>query len=232
MKQSATKISIIFATALFAELFVLFFRLPNLQIFTKPLLMLVLVVWFWTNSCLFSSLKYWIIAALILSWFGDLFLLFEKQNEDLFIFGLISFLLAHFCYIAYFYQIRKENGVRFFPKILISIAVLIYVALLFSLLAPNLKSLQIPVLFYALTLAAMMLTSFHAFDFQKHSFAKICVAGTLLFVVSDSFLAINRFYQPFEFANIVVMLTYAVAQYLITMGAWKNLSEFRFQNLD
>ncbi len=230
MKQSATKITIIFALALFAELFVLFFQLPHLQIFTKPSLMLILIVWFWSSSRFFGSLKYWIISALIFSWFGDVFLLFEKQNKSLFIFGLASFLLAHLCYIVYFYQIRKANAVKFSPKILVSLAVLIYVALLFSLLAPNLKSLQIPVLFYALTLAAMLLTSFHAFNFQKHSFAKICITGTLLFVVSDSFLAINRFYQPFEFANILIMLTYAVAQFLITLGAWQNLSENSLHN--
>lgn len=225
MKQSATKISIIFALALFGELFVLFFQLPNLQIFTKPSLMLILIFWFWANSRFIGSLKYWIISALIFSWFGDIFLLFEKQNKNLFIFGLASFLIGHLCYIAYFYQIRKINAVKFSPKILISLAVLIYVISLFSLLAPNLKSLQIPVVFYALTLAAMLLTSFHAFDFQKHSFGKICIAGTLLFVVSDSFLAINRFYQPFEFANILIMLTYSIAQFLITVGAFRNLEK-------
>ncbi|HMS39517.1 MAG TPA: lysoplasmalogenase [Pyrinomonadaceae bacterium] len=224
MKQSATKISIIFSIALFAELFVLFFQLQHLQFFTKPSLMLILIFWFCANTRSLGSLKYWIISALIFSWFGDVFLLFEKQNKNLFIFGLASFLLAHLCYIVYFYQIRKENAVKFSPKRLISLTVLIYVVSLFSLLAPNLNSLQTPVFFYALTLAAMLLTSFHAFNFQTHSFAKICVAGTILFVVSDSVLAINRFYQPFEFANIMIMLTYAIAQFLITLGAWQNLS--------
>lgn len=225
MKQSATKISIIFAIALFAELFALFFQMPQMQIFTKPSLMLILIFWFWANTRSLGSLKYWIISALIFSWFGDVFLLFEKQYKIFFIFGLTSFLLAHLCYIVYFYQIRKMNAIKFSPKILISLAVLIYVVSLFSLLAPKLNSLQFPVLFYSLTLAAMLLTSFHAFDVKKHSFAKLCIAGTLLFVVSDSLLAINRFYQTFEFANILVMLTYAVAQFLITIGALENLSE-------
>ena len=223
MKQSATKISIIFFIALFAELIVLFFELQNLQIITKPLLMLILLVYFWTKSCDLNSPKYLIMLALFLSWLGDIFLLFDKQNPRLFIYGLGSFLLAHLCYIVYFYQIRKQNGVDFSPKIFPSLGVLIYVVGLFMLLAPSLENLQIPVFVYALTLAAMLLTSYHAFDFKKHYFGKICVAGTLLFVVSDSLLSINRFYQPFEFANVFIMLTYAIAQFLITVGALRNL---------
>lgn len=224
MKQSATKLSIIFFLALFAELSVLFFQLNDFQIFTKPLLMLILLVYFRMNSLESIDTKYLIIFALVFSWFGDVFLLFEKQNSSLFIFGLGSFLIAHLCYIVYFNQIRRRNGVSFVPKILVSLCVLIYVVSLFIVLVPNLKSLQIPVFFYALTLAAMLLTSFHAFDFTKHRFGKLCIAGTILFVVSDSILSINRFYQPFKFANILIMLTYAVAQFLITIGALDNLN--------
>lgn len=225
MTQSATKLSIIFFIALFAELSVIFFKLQNLQIFTKPSLMLILLVWFCVSARNLSSAKYLIIFALVMSWFGDVFLLFDKQNPSLFIFGLGSFLIAHLCYIVYFYNIRKQNGVDFVPRILVSFGVLIYVISLFILLAPNLKTLQIPVIIYALTLAAMLLTSFHAFDFIKHDFGKICIAGTMLFVVSDSILSINRFYQPFAFASIFIMLTYGIAQFLITVGALSNLEK-------
>ncbi len=225
MKGSTAKISIIFFIALFAELSVIFFQFKDLQIITKPLLMLILLVYFWVKSRNLSSTKYLIIFALVFSWLGDIFLLFEKQNPRLFIFGLGAFFLAHFCYIVYFHQIRRQNGVSFSPKILPTLGVLIYVVSLFILLAPNLKNLQIPVFIYALTLAAMLLMSIHAFDFKKHDFAKICVAGTMIFVVSDSLLSINRFYQPFEFASILIMLTYGVAQFLITLGALQNLRD-------
>lgn len=229
MKLSATKFSIIYFFALFAELFALFFQLENLHLITKPLLMILLFNWFWINSRGFISLKHLILLALFLSWLGDLFLLADKQNQNRFISGLVSFLLAHFCYIAFFLQIRKRNGIRFTPKIPVSIFVLIYVAALFLFLAPNLKSLQIPVLIYSLTLAAMLLSSIHAFDFTKHDFAKLCVAGTILFTISDSILAINRFYQPFEFANIFIMLTYGIAQFLITFGTLNNLEKTSYE---
>ena len=41
----------------------------------------------------------------------------------------------------------------------------------------------------------------------------------IAFVISDSVLAVNKFYQAFETAGIVIMLTYGLAQFLIVEGA-------------
>ncbi len=43
-----------------------------------------------------------IIAALLFSWVGDIFLLFDSQNSLYFIFGLSAFLIAHVFYIFFF----------------------------------------------------------------------------------------------------------------------------------
>jgi uncharacterized membrane protein YhhN len=48
------------------------------------------------------------------------------------------------------------------------------------------------------------------------------VAGAVLFVLSDSLLAINKFYQPLAFAGTLIMLTYCAAQYFIVMGFIKR----------
>lgn len=223
MKQSAAKIFVIYFLALAVEVSALYFGRQDVQFFSKPSLMLILLVYFWANARNFVSQKYLIMLALFFSWLGDIFLLFEKQNPRLFIFGLASFLAAHIFYIVYFYQIRAKNAVKKKLEFLPSFAVLIYVVCLFALLAPNLGNLQIPVAVYTLALSIMLLASIHAFDFKRHDFARLCVAGTSLFVVSDSLLAINRFYKPFAFAGILVMLTYALAQFLITVGALRNL---------
>lgn len=223
MRQSASKIFIIYFFILTVEFFALHFGLQTVQFFSKPLLMLILLVYFWTNTRNFIPQKNLIMLALFFSWLGDIFLLFDKQKPQLFIFGLAAFLIAHLFYIVYFYQIGTKNAVKRKLNIPAALAVLIYVVSLFTLLAPNLGTLQIPVAVYTLALSMMLLASIHAFDFNKHDFAKLCVAGTSLFVVSDSLLAINRFYQPFAFAGVLIMLTYAVAQFLITVGALKNL---------
>ena len=42
--------------------------------------------------------------------------------------------------------------------------------------------------------------------------------GATAFVLSDSLLAVNKFYQPFAYAGIFIMLTYCAAQYFIVRG--------------
>jgi uncharacterized membrane protein YhhN len=213
---------IIFFAALLIECLAIGFGLPSLELFAKPSLMLILLVYFWAEAGDFNSRKYLIMLALVFSWLGDIFLLFEKQNPRLFIFGLGSFLVAHFFYIAYFLNVRKQNAVKSPLRLLPTLAVLIYVVSLFVLLAPRLGDLQIPVAVYTLTLSLMLLASIHAFDFKQDKFAKLCVAGTTLFVASDSLLAINRFYQKFALAGVLIMLTYALAQFLITVGTLES----------
>jgi uncharacterized membrane protein YhhN len=85
----------------------------------------------------------------------------------------------------------------------------------------------IPVGIYALVISTMLAASLAAFDFGKQGFGKICVGGTLLFIVSDSILAINRFAAPFEYAPAFIMLTYAAAQLLITESSLRNLKEIK-----
>jgi uncharacterized membrane protein YhhN len=45
------------------------------------------------------------------------------------------------------------------------------------------------------------------------------LVGALLFVISDSLLAIDKFYQPLPFAGVLIILTYGLAQLFITTGA-------------
>ena len=47
--------------------------------------------------------------------------------------------------------------------------------------------------------------------------------GALLFVISDSVLAVNKFYESFELSGLVIMFTYGLAQLFITEGAMKYI---------
>ena len=65
----------------------------------------------------------------------------------------------------------------------------------------------------------MLLLALHMLFIKNKEAGKLMMLGALLFVASDSILAINKFYQPFEMAGIYIMLTYGLAQLLITVGA-------------
>jgi uncharacterized membrane protein YhhN len=212
--------------ALAVELFANLTSRAALQYFSKPSLMLILLAYYVLNTRrLAAPPKYPIIFALVFSWLGDVLLLVDKQTKSLFIYGLIAFLIAHLFYIFYFWEIRKANKIERLPNPLIFIAVAAYSLSLFGFVAPHVKSLLIPVGVYAVVISTMLGASLAAFDFGKQNFGKISVAGTLLFIVSDSILAINRFAAPFEYASVFVMATYALAQLLIAEGSLRNLRE-------
>ncbi len=208
----------IFLLALVADLVLIWLNQPDLRLFTKPVLMLTLAGYF-ANSVMYiaSPLKKWILMALLLSWAGDLFLLFESSNAQFFIWGLASFLLAHLCYILFFHIIRMKEAVK--PRPLFLVAVAAYYFALIYLLSPYLKDLAIPVRVYAVVISFMYMLAMHLVYIRNGKAGLLMMVGALLFVVSDSVLAINRFYASFVGADTLVMLTYGFAQLLIVEGA-------------
>lgn len=208
---------LLFIVDLLAELLAIEYSLHSVRLATKPLLMICLLVYTLVQHFADTNIKRYLLLALFFSLAGDLFLLFDREGSSNFIFGLLSFLLAHIFYIVLFVYCRKKQMLKGWNP-LIAISLLIYVATFFYLLSPKLGSLQIPVLMYALVLGGMLLCAWHAFD-KKHRIARqFVIPGAVLFVLSDSLLAINKFYHAFPYSGIAVMTTYALAQLLITIG--------------
>lgn len=213
-----------YGLALAFELSAFLTERAEIHLVSKPALMLILLFYFALGSRKFAPAKFLIVAALIFSWLGDVFLLFDKIEKAYFIYGLSSFLLAHVSYIFYFLFMRKINDVRRVPNVLLIAGIVIYVSIFLAVLAANVTNLFIPLTIYALVISVMLIASLSAFDLRENS-GKVCVAGTFLFVVSDSILAINRFVAPLPLAPFFIMLTYAAAQLLITEGSLQNLRE-------
>ena len=85
------------------------------------------------------------------------------------------------------------------------------------------SALQIPILAYGLTILTMLLTALNRWkSVEKTSFQWVFI-GAILFVLSDSLIAISRFVQPFAMSGIAIMLTYAAGQFLIVEGVLKGM---------
>ena len=183
--------------------------------------MILLGLFAWRQHFTNKKIKALLLLAIGLSLSGDIFLLFDKSGSPNFIFGLVSFLLAHIFYIMLFLQIKRS----YFPQRKwnpwIIVALLLYVVVLIYILNPYLGDLKIPVIVYALVLSGMLITAWHAFQFNSQSGGGWIITGAFCFVLSDSLLAFNKFYAPFEFAGIAIMLTYGLAQLFIAAGITK-----------
>lgn len=140
---------------------------------------------------------------------GDIFLMLPT---DRFVAGLVSFLITHLCYIVAF-------GAQIYPPFWspASVAVLLYALLIYGLLYRHLGHLRIPVLLYMMAIAVMAWLGVTLATEQQSAWALAAGVGSVLFVISDSVLALNRFRHPFAAAQWIVLITYYLAQWLI---AW------------
>ena len=189
----------------------------------KPLIVIWLLSWFVLQTGMTNSpLKKWMILALLFSWAGDVLLMFQDSNSIFFLMGLSSFLVAHLFYILFFHLVRKQEHVAMRWYLLL--VVLMYCVVIIYILSPHLGELIWPVRIYAAVISCMLMLAMHM-SFIKNKRAGLnLMTGAMLFIISDSILAINKFYYPFQLAGIFVMATYGLAQFFITYGAIRYLS--------
>ncbi len=209
---------IVFVIVLAGDLAGILFRNEMLQYICKPLIILSLIGWFVAETSR-SKVKFikWILAALFFSWAGDILLMFQEKISDFFLFGLAAFLLAHIFYIIFFHQVRTREGIK--GKLFLLLPVTAYYAGLILWLSPYLGDMTLPVRIYGIVISFMLMVALHMSYIKNKTAGKQMMTGALLFVISDSVLAINKFYLPFENAGILIMLTYGLAQLFIVKGA-------------
>jgi uncharacterized membrane protein YhhN len=151
-----------------------------------------------------------IVLGLMFSLAGDILLMLPR---DRFVAGLAAFLIAHLHYIAAF---ARGGGAT--SSLFIILPLLLYAALLLRWLLPHVPApLRVPVLLYALALAAMVWQAAERAHAGRPG-AMLAAAGALLFLVSDSALASNRFVRHFRGADALVLGTYFTAQALIALS--------------
>ena len=170
-----------------------------------------------TSEGISKSIKRITILALGFSVLGDILLMFVDQSPHFFTVGLVAFLLAHIMYIVVFLKHRnKQKSIVGFVILL-----LVYASGLFYLLKDGLGDMLIPVIVYMIVILSMATTAFIRKGIVNQMSYNLVFVGAIFFMISDSILALNKFYQPIPFSNISIMLTYALAQFLIVIGISK-----------
>lgn len=175
----------------------------------KPLATLMLLWWVRSGAGAQQAYGRWVSAGLLLSCVGDVWLMLPA---DLFVPGLVSFLLAHLCYIRAF-----APGVRGLPLLIASLPLLLFALANVLGLWPRLPpGMHLPVLVYVLVIACMAAVALAQWWATRS--AGLCgrgglaALGALLFLVSDALLAWDRFAASVPLAIVWVLLSYYLAQ--------------------
>jgi uncharacterized membrane protein YhhN len=190
-----------------------------LEIIFKPLIVVWIASYFIVN--LADKNHRIVLPALIayfFSWVGDIVLLFSGPN--FFLIGLGAFLLAHLSFIFVFQHIEDKNSIPILKeKVWLIIPFVAYGILLFWLLCYKLTyPMKIAITLYATTILTMAAMALNRKNRVPLTSFLLVMSGAILFVSSDSLIAINKFYAKIPHSGLWVMSSYILAQFLIMIG--------------
>ncbi len=154
-------------------------------------------------------------------WFGDILLIFQQVDGIYFVLGLSAFLLGHLGYIVAFTRTSDEghNIALIKRQGWVMVLVFAYGYFFFKQLEPHLGEMIFPVLLYTVVICLMLLLAVNRYERVDRKSFQLIALGALLFVVSDSVLAWNKFVDPLPFSHSLIMTTYGLAQFFIAAGA-------------
>lgn len=190
----------------------------------KPLLLTTLSLWF-SLHCrpMGSQFSRLILAGLLFSIGGDTLLMlveYGPKSDQFFLLGLGSFLIAQVCYAVAFWTYpgaaegdARQRPLRVLPFLLYLIGIL---GMLWTGIPGGMK---VPVAIYAVAIVTMAVGAFNLRGLISREHFLGLMAGVLLFVLSDSLIAINKFGEGVPYARVLIMVTYLSGQYFIARNA-------------
>ncbi|MHA2252667.1 MAG: lysoplasmalogenase family protein [Candidatus Kariarchaeaceae archaeon] len=163
--------------------------------------------------------------AICFSFLGDLFMarIISLSNQRI-IDGAIGFGFAHLVYIIAFNKLSPITYNWWLILLGIGISLVLYYIVVYNselsgqiLIASFLYSSLLAT--FLITIASFILTSEVNLFVQITSFT-----GVLLFVISDSIIAINEFKQEIKHASEIIAVTYILSQVSLQLSAYFSLT--------
>ena len=188
----------------------------------KPLATALILLLAWSaQPALSTRYRRRIVAGIVCSLLGDVLLMLP---QDLFVPGLVAFLCGHLCFLAAFL-----GDSRFAVRPWWLLASWCYGAVNLWLLWDSISvSLRLPVIIYVVVLSGMggqALARAWMFvrrgDAQAGS-ARRAAFGAVLFMLSDSLLAWNRFHAAIPLSSLWVLSTYYLALWWIARSVQRD----------
>ncbi len=156
-----------------------------------------------------------LLSALFFGWLGDVLLI--RKDERLFLkFGLLAFLMGHIAYISIFWS-HLHHFPAFSTIVGICVVYSVFGFGIFRILRSGLGRMILPVAFYIFAISVMSASAL-MFALSNGGNSWWAFGASLLFVFSDSILALQLFRKPFKYGRFIVMATYIPAQFLLVWG--------------
>lgn len=174
----------------------------------KPLTMLVLIAAaFAISEPDPAGARWWVVAALVASLAGDVFLMLD----DLFIPGLVSFLVAHLLYVVAFAVMGLVPVAFVVGALSVAVSVRVIGVRIIAGAAERDRTLGVAVAAYIGVISMMV-------AFAAGTTRWAVIVGAVLFYISDAFIGWSRFVAAFSHQRLAIMTTYHLGQIGLVIG--------------
>jgi uncharacterized membrane protein YhhN len=155
-----------------------------------------------------------VLVGLVFCFGGDVALMFQ-QHRRAFVIGLGLFLIGHIAYATTFTLLGKFSTL----DALSAFVLFVIGAGFYFLIKPGLGTMRVPVIAYIVVISVMVNRAIATFasPIVTSGQAWLIAIGAILFYISDVVLAANRFWKPWQYHRINLVLYYS-GQLLIALS--------------
>ncbi|MDR0409829.1 MAG: lysoplasmalogenase [Spirochaetaceae bacterium] len=195
-----------------ANLFcIIFFYQKPAQAFTKICIMPFLALYYALSDGVFLPAVF---AAALFFWLGDI-LFAKRRSTPVIVCGIATFFAGNLCYSVSLSRFVSFSVGAFLCAVIITAAALV---LIFASIPTARRFLAAATMFYALSLALLLLHA-AALLVQRRDFASFLIfAGILCLTVSDISLARAYRSKANRLSNFLVMFLYSASQFCLLTG--------------
>lgn len=208
MKHIKNILIIIFFIILACDVYAIVISNKELEMIFKPLLMPLLAGVYLVAV---SKPNFWFLSALFFSFWGDVLLLFEERY---FVLGLGSFLITHLLYVKLTSTFMFKN-VKLLDYVKSTMPFVLLFLGLFFMIKNNLNEMLVPVLVYGLVISVFGTVTLLNYQQNKKKADLLLLLGAVIFMISDALIALNVFYYPKKIYEVLIIVLYAIAQYIV-----------------
>jgi hypothetical protein len=214
--NSTLKFSLVYFSLLLLDLLIIVWGSNELwRLDTMPVIALLLIVFYIYND---KSARPWKFAFMViaLSWFllANIAVLFRNESIMLILIS-VFFILGNVFYILRFSNNRDFDFIRLLPILALY---LIYMFVILQLTQDRLGDLLIPIfIFLFVTLLTIQFALLRKSAVTKNSYYLV-ITGMLVLLMSHTSAVLSVFYKTFDNQDVLTMLLYSIAQFLIVIG--------------
>lgn len=206
MNASVAMLFVVAAVVAIGDWIAVGLKSKKLEYIAKPLTMLSLVAVALAIEPVNTTQRVVVVTALLLSMVGDIFLML--RNEDMFVFGLGAFLMAHVAYIVGFEFRGVTLGALIVGALVVAVALGALAPRIVAAVKQADRTMVVPVQAYMVVISVMVVFAFG-------TRGALAVAGAGCFYASDALIAWNRFVTTHRYGPMAIITTYHVGQALL-----------------